>query len=256
MPPRERNRMACPCPRCNGALVSKSSFYLHRRLVELQPAVPQLAQPNHLLPEPTQLNEDNGQLNEDNGQPNNDSSPVLDPTEYMASDPLGLYESIEAGWLNGPEEHHADEDIVGNSDADLFDSENEGGVSGDEGEERTTRPPSAAEITLLFIDWMCTNKVTDAAAQDMWSLLHLILPPVSRIMLKTWWQLKRSLKDFEPEISERVDVCVNDCIAYWNSKHMAPPYRHKHRTRCPKCNEPRYVVDPRTGKKRPRKVDL
>ena len=35
---------------------------------------------------------------------------------------------------------------------------------------------SPAEVTLLMLDWMCTHKVTDSAAVDLWGLVSLLLP--------------------------------------------------------------------------------
>lgn len=57
---------------------------------------------------------------------------------------------------------------------------------------------------------------------------------------------------------QTIEVCANDCIAYYNVKHMPrpgePPYMHEHRTRCPVCGTSRTVRDPRDGKEKPRKV--
>ena len=40
-----------------------------------------------------------------------------------------------------------------------------------EGDEMT-----AAEITLMLLDWMCIHKVTDSAAADVWSLVRAAVP--------------------------------------------------------------------------------
>ena len=65
--------------------------------------------------------------------------------------------------------------------------------------------------------------------------------------LPTFAAVKGMLKDAEAKYVRRIDLCPNDCIAYWNSKHLPEPYLHEHRTKCPVCNTPRFVVDPVDG---------
>ena len=63
-------------------------------------------------------------------------------------------------------------------------------------------------------------------------------------------QINRS----EARYVKRIEMCPNDCIAYWDSKNLPEPYRHSHRTKCPVCNEPRTLVDPTDGTRRAAKV--
>jgi hypothetical protein len=99
---------------------------------------------------------------------------------------------------------------------------------------------------------MATKKVTDAAASTMWEIVTLMMP--EGVDPPTWHQIKRALKKAEAGMVSRIHVCVNDCIAFWNSKHLPESYRHEHRTKCPVCNEDRYVTDPADGNQRARKV--
>ena len=92
---------------------------------------------------------------------------------------------------------------------------------------------SAAEVTLFLLDWMCTHKVTDACADHMWSLVKTVIP--GEVDVDTWRKVKRLLTTHEARYCLRIEVCVNDCVAYWNSKNLPTPYRHEHRSICPVC---------------------
>ena len=72
--------------------------------------------------------------------------------------------------------------------------------------------------------------------------------------MKTFWQVKTILRNYEAKSVVRISLCPNDCIAYWDSTHLPIRYRHSHRTRCPVCGTPRDVIDPADGKKKPAKV--
>jgi hypothetical protein len=111
---------------------------------------------------------------------------------------------------------------------------------------------TAAECTLFLLDWMTSHKVTDSAARDIWKVVKMLLPP--NVKPKSVDQVKAILDKFEASTVERIDVCPNDCVAYWDSKHLPVAYRHYHRTKCPVCNAPRYVQDPADGKQRAAKV--
>jgi len=113
----------------------------------------------------------------------------------------------------------------------------------------------AGELKMLFLDWVSGHRLTDSAAKDAWSMLRLVASEDKAADMGTWRQLKSMLEAFEEETVEKIDVCPNDCIAYWDSKHLPTPYRHWHRTKCPVCNTPRYVDDPKDGARRPRKVN-
>ena len=108
------------------------------------------------------------------------------------------------------------------------------------------------QICCLVLDWISSKKVTDHAAAMMWDIVVLMMP--TEVNVPTWYQIKRALRKAEAGMVERIDVCVNDCVAFWNSTNLTEPYMHAHRTKCPVCDEPRTVMDPSDGKERSRKV--
>jgi hypothetical protein len=111
---------------------------------------------------------------------------------------------------------------------------------------------TCVQITLLVLDWMSSKKVTDAAAKMMWEIVTLMLPAEADVA--TWGQIKRALRKAETGMVERIHICVNDCVAFWDSSCLPESYRHAHRRQCPVCAEPRYVTDPVDNKERARKV--
>ena len=72
--------------------------------------------------------------------------------------------------------------------------------------------------------------------------------------IPTWNSVKGILRKCETKYCQRIHICRNDCIAYWNAEHLPESYRHAHRNTCPVCGEARYVVDPQGGAKRAAKV--
>ena len=111
---------------------------------------------------------------------------------------------------------------------------------------------TAPEVTLFLLDWMCSHKVTDAATENLWNLVNMILP--DQVDIPTFAEVKNILRKNEMKYVKRYDICPNDCIVYFDSKNLVKPYKHSHRLKCPKCSTPRYVVDPSDGRTRPAKV--
>ena len=147
------------------------------------------------------------------------------------------------------------DDPDGGGEVDTDDDDDEGdwdplGLLGghSEGESKMTSP----EIVLLFLDWMCKHKLTDSAAKDLWTLMSRFMP--EGVDLPAYHVLKTMLYKSEAKYVQRLDLCPNDCIVYWDSKHLKTPYRHAHRMRCPVCTHPRYVTDPKDGKQRSAKT--
>jgi hypothetical protein len=144
-------------------------------------------------------------------------------------------------------EHSSSED----SDQDI-----EGAFDlGPRGDEETTTGRgelTAREVTLLLLDWMATHKITDAASSDLWTLVTMLLPEGCDPI--TFNQVKLALKGAELKYVQRIELCPNDHVAFWNSKYLPTPYRHAHRTRCPVCGADRVLTDPSDGSKRPAKV--
>ena len=109
-------------------------------------------------------------------------------------------------------------------------------------------------IILWLLDWMSSHKVTDSCASDMWKLVTALAP--ENIEMKTWDQIKGVLRKQEKKSFVRIEICPNDCIAYWDSKHLpeSENYKNSHRTKCPVCFLERWVTDPVDGTTRPAKV--
>lgn len=109
-----------------------------------------------------------------------------------------------------------------------------------------------AELTLILIDLISAHKLTDSSAVDIWNVIRMLLPP--EVDVKTFTQVKYILNQHHDRTRVLIDVCANDCIAYWDSTFLPDPIRHAHRSKCPICNLSRYVEDPRDGGLRARKV--
>ena len=71
--------------------------------------------------------------------------------------------------------------------------------------------------------------MTDAAAQDMWNLTKMLLP--GQVSTTTFGEVKGVIERAEVKYVQRYHVCPNDCIVYYDSKHLPEHYRHAHRTR-------------------------
>ena len=157
-----------------------------------------------------------------------------------------------------------DEDIM--ADACMYDDSSSGSGSDDDimapslpvgAEEQPSRPMgkgalSTLEVTVLLLDWMCTHKVTDACARDLWRLVSMLLP--EGVDMVTFDTVKGILQRVQHKYVQRIEICPNDCIAFWDSRHLPTPYRHAHRTRCPVCDAQRVLIDPADGSRRPAKV--
>ena len=101
---------------------------------------------------------------------------------------------------------------------------------------------SKAELTMVLLDLLCTHKLTDSAAGDMWNVVKMLLPP--EVEVKSFRTVKKILDEHRDKTVVQIDVCPNDCIAYWDSTYLATPVKHAYRTKCPTCGTSRYVDDP------------
>jgi hypothetical protein len=108
------------------------------------------------------------------------------------------------------------------------------------------------EIVIIMLDWICTHKITDTASGDLWNRLRLIVP--EGVDTSTFDHAKGIVTKYKDLNVQRIDLCVNDCIAFWDCKNIPEKksYKHSHRTVCPECNEPRYIT--KDGRTLPRKV--
>jgi hypothetical protein len=98
------------------------------------------------------------------------------------------------------------------------------------------------ELLLYYFEWMSAHKVPDTCAQAVHGLLRLLLPKDNTF--PAWTTLKSMLEQVYKNNVIIVDLCPNNCIAYWNPKHpKLAASRHFHRSKCPKCDATRYLTD-------------
>jgi hypothetical protein len=158
------------------------------------------------------------------------------------------YESDE----NMPPLVYSDDDSDDSDDSDDDFPGDDSDDSGEEGDGIGRGKLTRKEVTMLVLDWIASKKVTDAAAEMMWEIVTLMMPEDAEVA--SWHQIKGALRKAEKGLCQRIEMCPNDCIAYWDSKHLPQEYKHARRTKCPLCNTTRYVTDPADGKERARKV--
>ena len=216
--------MNCSCERCNGALVSRRTWYRHKR--------------------------------ERARQARSRSPPSGSGGDGPGHDPPALHDDAQVRDPDASAHAESDAELSDSaSDSDTYDPLGLlGAVGVDEEEiERIGRGEvSPADITLLLLDLVSAHKLTDSAARDMWNVIRMIMP--SDLEMKTFPQIKRILQDHQEKRVKRIEMCPNDCIAYWDSTHLSQRYQHAHRSKCPKCGTSRYVIDPQDGQLRARKV--
>ena len=113
---------------------------------------------------------------------------------------------------------------------------------------------TGAQLALLMMDWMTSHKVTDRAASSMWSILGACMAEGQDV--PSFPAMKALFRRMKSSFVKRIEICPNDCIAYYNTTNLTGDLatRHAHRTKCPKCDTPRYVKDPKTNRDLPAKV--
>jgi hypothetical protein len=98
------------------------------------------------------------------------------------------------------------------------------------------------ELLLYYFEWMSSHIVTDVCAQAVHGLLSLLLPKDHTF--PNWTHLKNMLERVHKNNVVVVDLCPNDCMAYYDGKHAKlTGYKNFTRTKCPKCNAARYLTD-------------
>ena len=110
------------------------------------------------------------------------------------------------------------------------------------------------QASVLLLDWASAHKVTDKAICGAWRIARLLCSSGGRSRMRSWESIKGALRAFEQHTMKTIEICPNDCVAFWNSDHLQTTYRHAHRTRCPVCGAKRYVTDPVDGRVKPVKV--
>jgi hypothetical protein len=111
------------------------------------------------------------------------------------------------------------------------------------------------EVVLAVLDWMHTHKITDAAADEVWGIIRAVVG--TRCSVGTFAKARAIVVKHFDEYVLRCEICVNDCVAYYDVKNipaLRAKYQHSHRTQCPECGEPRWIKDPRLKDRQPRKV--
>ena len=111
---------------------------------------------------------------------------------------------------------------------------------------------SGGSLTLLLLDWMSSGKVSDAAAHTVWDIVKALVPDGTD--MRTFRSVKNILSRVEPRFVQRIEVCRNDCVAFWDSTSLPVPVKHSHRTSCPVCGARRYLTDPNDGAQRAAKA--
>ena len=112
---------------------------------------------------------------------------------------------------------------------------------------------SEMEAVLFMLDLMACHKTTDELGKSVWDILRTALGGED---LATFYAVKHHLRNFQEEHVVVVDICVNDCMAFYDCDD-APgwePMRTGHCSVCEVCNEERWIDDPKTGKRKARKV--
>jgi hypothetical protein len=97
------------------------------------------------------------------------------------------------------------------------------------------------ELLLMYFEWMGTYKVTDVCAKAAYTLLSTLIPKGANG--GSWATAQRMLQAIYDQSVVAIDICPNDCIAYYDCKHpKMKKHRHAHRDWCPKCGSDRKVT--------------
>jgi len=97
------------------------------------------------------------------------------------------------------------------------------------------------ELLLMYFEWMSAHKVTDACAKSAYALLSALLPADANG--GSWGTARKMLEAIYDQSVVCVDLCPNDCIAYYDCKHPTMAhYKHAHRTYCPDCGADRHLT--------------
>ena len=96
--------------------------------------------------------------------------------------------------------------------------------------------------------------MTDAAGVDLMKIIKLVCG--GTVDVPTFGQIKEAVKRCDFVTSQRIEMCPNDCIVYYDSKNLPEEHacKHAHRTFCVECGAQRYVTDPKDGRQIPAKV--
>jgi len=111
--------------------------------------------------------------------------------------------------------------------------------------------PTLGEIIFTVFDWMTTNKETISSTKDIWEYTRSLFPAENG--MEGFQEVMTILKRHRLETLQTIPVCVNMCVAYWNPTHpkmQGREYKNAHRTKCPVCDQARYLSDGVTERRR------
>jgi hypothetical protein len=77
---------------------------------------------------------------------------------------------------------------------------------------------SEGELALFVLDWIAAHKITDKAGKDIWNMIQCVLPEGTS--MRTFWAVKKSMRAHELSSVVPIEICPNDCVAYFNSVHL------------------------------------
>lgn len=98
------------------------------------------------------------------------------------------------------------------------------------------------ELMLMYFEWMGTTKVADAAAKGAYQIMKVLMP--SDANGGSWGTTQKMLQAIYDNTVVAVDICPNDCIAFYDCKHpKMKHYQHANRNWCPHCGADRILTD-------------
>jgi hypothetical protein len=101
---------------------------------------------------------------------------------------------------------------------------------------------SELEAMLFVLDQMQIHKSTDEQGKGFWDIMQASLGP--QFPMSSWNTVKGVIDRFYNVHVERISICVNDCVAFWDPKYTPAllSEKHAHRNTCPKCGQDRSKV--------------
>lgn len=105
------------------------------------------------------------------------------------------------------------------------------------------KPPDIilGELLMLYFEWMSAHKTTDACSKDAVKMMSQLLPADANGI--KWQGAQRLLQAIYDRSVVAVDLCPNDCIAFYDCKHpKMAHYKHAKRTWCPHCGADRRLT--------------
>ena len=100
-------------------------------------------------------------------------------------------------------------------------------------------------VLVTVLDWMTKHKATLSPTSDVWTTLRALLP--GELNLPTFSVFKTLLDRHMQSTVTRIDVCVNDCVAYYDCENQELKdmgyVRLEDPTQCPVCGEQRFLLD-------------